>query len=51
MSYQHLILNTEENDNNTKIINLGEISMNNITKENNSNIIKRSKNIQEFIQC
>ena len=47
MSYQHLILNTEENDNNTKIINLGEISMNNITKENNNNIIKNNANKKE----
>ena len=47
MSYQHLILNTEENDNNTKIINLGEISMNNITKENNNNIIKNNENKKE----
>ena len=47
MSYQHLILNTEENDNNTKIINLGEISMNNITKENNNNIIKNNVNKKE----
>ena len=47
MSYQHLILNTEENDNNTKIINLGEISMNNMTKENNNNIIKNNENKKE----
>ena len=63
MSYQNLELNTEDNntkmnDNNSKILNIGDLSINDITKEinDNNNIINKdnnndNNNIKDKIFC